>query len=85
LGIVNRLFPAEQLMAETLAYAKKLAEGPAFAVGMIKLAGTQGVELPMDGGLLLERELLNRVFASADAEEGMASFLEKRTPAYKGE
>ncbi len=84
LGIVNRLYPADQLMNETMEYARKLAQGPAFAVGMIKLAATQGVELPMEGGLLLERELLNRVFASADAEEGMASFLEKRQPAYRG-
>lgn len=85
LGIVNRLFPADQLMAETLAYARKLGDGPAFAVGRIKLAAVQGVELPMDGALLLERELLNQVFASADAEEGMSSFLEKRQPVYKGE
>ncbi len=85
LGMVNRLYPADQLMNETMEYARKLAQGPAFAVGMIKLAATQGVELPMDGGLLLERELLNRVFASADAEEGMASFLEKRQPTYRGE
>jgi enoyl-CoA hydratase/carnithine racemase len=85
LGIVNRLFAADQLMAETMAYAKKAADGPAFAVGLIKLAAVQGVELPLEGGLLLERELLNRVFASADAEEGMSSFLEKRQPTYRGE
>lgn len=85
LGIVNRLYPADQLMPETMAYARKLAQGPAFAVGRIKLAAVQGVELPMEGALLLERELLNQVFASADAEEGMASFLEKRQPTYRGE
>ncbi|MBM2809762.1 MAG: crotonase [Chloroflexi bacterium] len=85
MGIVDRLFPADQLMAETMAYATKLANGPAFAVGKIKVAARQGVELPMDGGLLLERELLSEVFASADAEEGMSSFLEKRPPTYKGE
>jgi enoyl-CoA hydratase/carnithine racemase len=84
LGIVNKLFPADQLMTETMAYAQKLANGPAFAVGMIKLAAVQGAELPMDGALLLEREMLNRVFASEDAEEGMGSFLEKRQPIYKG-
>jgi enoyl-CoA hydratase/carnithine racemase len=85
LGIVNKVFPAEQLMNETMAYARKVADGPSFAAGMIKLAAVQGVELPMDGALLLERELLNRVFASPDAGEGMGAFLEKRQPTYRGE
>lgn len=85
LGIVNRLYPADKLLEETMAYARKAATGPAFAVGAIKLAAVQGVELPLDGGLLLERELLNRVFATRDAEEGMGAFLEKRQPNYTGE
>jgi enoyl-CoA hydratase/carnithine racemase len=84
-GMVHRLFPADQLLSETLAYAKKLASGPSFAAGMMKVAAVQGMSLPLDGGLLLERELLNQVFASADAEEGMSSFLEKRQPTYRGE
>jgi len=67
-----------------LAYARKIADGPAFAAGLIKLAAVQGSELPMDGALLLERELLSRVFASNDAQEGMASFLEKRQPTFRG-
>lgn len=85
LGIVNKVFPADQLMAETMTYAHKIADGPAFAAGMIKVAAVQGAELPMDGALLLERELLNRVFASPDAAEGMGAFLEKRQPSYHGE
>jgi len=85
LGLVNRLFPADQLMTETMAYARKVADGPSYAIGKIKLTAVQGAELPMDGALLLEREALNQVFASADAEEGMASFLEKRQPTFRGE
>jgi enoyl-CoA hydratase len=85
LGIVNKVFPADQLMSETMAYARKVAEGPAFAVGMIKLTAVQGFNLPLDNALLLEREALKEVFATADAEEGMGSFLEKRTPTYRGE
>ena len=85
LSIVNRLYSPEQLLPETMAYAKKLSAGPAFAVGMIKLAAVQGMSLPLEGGLLIERELLSRVFASADAEEGMSAFLEKRQPTFRGE
>ena len=85
LGIVNRIYPADQLQAEVTAYARKIADGPSFAMGAIKLAATQGMSLPLEGGLLLERELLNRVFASADANEGMGAFLEKRQPTFRGE
>ena len=85
IGLINKVFSADQLMAETLTYAQKIASGPSFAAGMIKVAAVQGAELPMDGALLLERELLNRVFASADATEGMSAFLEKRQPTYRGE
>jgi enoyl-CoA hydratase/carnithine racemase len=85
LGIVNRIYPADQLMDETMAYARKISEGTSFAAGMIKLAAVQGSELPMDGALLLERELLNRVFASPDAAEGMGAFLEKRQPTFSGQ
>jgi len=85
LGIVNRIYPADQLLSETMAYARKVADGPSFAVGAIKIAAVQGAELPMDGALLLERELLSLVFASDDAEEGMGSFVEKRQPTFKGQ
>jgi enoyl-CoA hydratase len=85
IGLVNRIFPADQLRSETMAYAQKVASGPSFALGLLKLAAVQGAELPIDGALLLERELLNRVFASNDAMEGMTAFLEKRQPSYKGE
>lgn len=85
LGIVDRLVPAERLLAEALEFARTLAQGPTLAVGEIKTAAKQGVEMSLEGGLALEREAIWRLFQSKDADEGMAAFFEKRKPAWKGE
>lgn len=84
LGIVNRLFPADTLVEETLAYARKLAEGPTFAIGNIKIAAGLGAEMPLEAGLALEREAVYRLFASEDAAEGLAAFAEKRPATWQG-
>jgi enoyl-CoA hydratase/carnithine racemase len=54
------------------------------AVGMIKRAVKSGMEVPLESGLALERELQQRLFASEDAQEGMRSFSEKRKPEFQG-
>jgi len=84
LGIVNRLFPADRLMEETEAYARKLASGASVAVGRIKHAVYRGIALPLSEGLALERELIEPLFDTEDAKEGFAAFAEKRSPVYKG-
>lgn len=84
IGLVDRVFPAEELMAKTREYAETLAKSATLAVGLIKLTATRGMELPLDSGLAYEREALFRTFASADAAEGVNAFLEKRPPAFKG-
>jgi enoyl-CoA hydratase/carnithine racemase len=84
LTLVDRVFPAEELMAKTREYAEALTRSAVLAVGLIKLAVTRGLELPLESGLAYEREVLFRVFASADAAEGVNAFLEKRPPAFKG-
>ncbi|MFT5690490.1 MAG: enoyl-CoA hydratase, partial [Planctomycetota bacterium] len=43
-----------------------------------------GLELPLEAGLALERELQAKLFASEDAKEGIAAFVEKRKPIFKG-
>ena len=85
LGIVDRLVPADRLLDEAIDFAASLARGPAMAVGEIKTAAKQGISLPLDGGLALEREAIFRLFQSADAEEGLRAFSEKRPPRWKGE
>jgi len=84
LGIVNRLFPADKLMEETEAYARKLASGASVAVGRIKQAVYRGIARPLSDGLALERELIEPLFDTEDAKEGFAAFAEKRPPTYKG-
>jgi enoyl-CoA hydratase/carnithine racemase len=84
IGLVDRVVPAEELAARTREYADALTKSATLAVGLIKLAVTRGMELPLDGGLAYERETLFRAFASHDAAEGVAAFVEKRPPAFKG-
>lgn len=54
------------------------------SVGLIKRAVQTGWELPLEQGLALERELQARLFASDDAKEGLAAFVEKRDAQFKG-
>ena len=65
-------------------YASTLNTGATRAIGLIKVAVQEGVEMPLNNGLALERELQNRLFVTEDAQEGLQAFIEKRTPEFKG-
>jgi enoyl-CoA hydratase/carnithine racemase len=84
LGIVDALYPAAELHAQTLAYAQKLAGGATKAIGNIKLAVNEGIDDGLDRGLARERELVEELFLSADGREGVAAFAEKRQPVFTG-
>jgi enoyl-CoA hydratase/carnithine racemase len=84
LGIVNAVFPADQLHDQTLDYAQKLAAGATMAIGNIKLAVHEGVDGGLERGLERERELVEELFLSEDGREGLAAFAEKRQPVFKG-
>ena len=83
LGILNRLVPAARLAEETLAYAAALAEGAQQAIGSIKTAVYEGIERPLAQGLEREAELVEGLFRSADGQEGLRAFLEKRKPQFR--
>ncbi len=84
MGIVDRLFPADAFWAETLTYATKLANGPSYAHGIIKLSMKRGLAGTLSEGLAYERANQTVLFQSADASEGITAFLEKRKPVFKG-
>ncbi|HHI81030.1 MAG TPA: enoyl-CoA hydratase/isomerase family protein [Planctomycetes bacterium] len=86
LGILNKLFEEEDFLERVLEYAAGLAcpGTAAMATGHIKRACQTGAGLPLEQGLALERELQAKLFASRDAAEGLAAFLEKRAPSFEG-
>lgn len=84
LGILDRLFEVAEVAAQTRQYASALCRGATVAVGEIKLAVHEGVQLPLDDALAREREGIRRLFDTEDAAEGFAAFQEKRKPEFKG-
>lgn len=86
IGLVNHVFPKESFWTDVLAYAAQFVppKKAAKAVGHIKRAVCSGLEVPFESGLAIERELQQQLFQSEDAKEGLAAYVEKRTPAFKG-
>ncbi len=84
IGLVERVFPADRLVAESVDYLGKLAKGPTLAIGNIKIVTRLGADLPLEGALALEREAVWRLFMSDDAAEGLAAFGAKRAPNWTG-
>jgi enoyl-CoA hydratase len=83
-GIVSRVVPAQDLLAEAEALAQKIASKPPLAVQLARESIQQSFELPLEAGLALERKNFYLLFASDDQKEGMAAFIEKRKAAWKG-
>lgn len=84
LGLVNRVVPVELLLDEAKKLAKKIALKPALAVKAAKEAVLKSANSSLDEGLEFERKSFYLLFASADRQEGMRAFLEKRKPEFKG-
>jgi enoyl-CoA hydratase/carnithine racemase len=86
LGLVHRVLGAEDFDSEVLDYARQFLPpaSASLAVGHIKRAVQTGAEIPFEAALSLERELQQRLFESDDAREGIAAYLEKRAPRFRG-
>jgi enoyl-CoA hydratase/carnithine racemase len=84
LGIADRVVAADELLEVALADAARWATGPTVAYGEAKRALHEGLRLPLDEGLALEREAFARCFETVDAREGIEAFIEKRTADFKG-
>src|SRR5437868_12763611 len=88
LGLVNQVLDvdADRFRGAALEYARKFTPPAkaARAVGLIKRAVTTGLEVGLEQGLALERELQQRLFEGKDAAEGIAAYNAGRTPQLTG-
>ncbi len=83
-GLVSRVIPAKDFMEDVMATANKIAEKSTLATMAIKEAVNMSYEVPMSAGLTFERKLFYSLFATQDQSEGMAAFIEKRSPKFRG-
>jgi 2-(1,2-epoxy-1,2-dihydrophenyl)acetyl-CoA isomerase len=84
-GMLNRVVPPDDLMAEARALAEQLAAAPTKAIGYIKRAVDRAADSTLPEALELEADLQTLAGRTADHQEGVAAFLEKRKPVYHGE
>ncbi|HET9853108.1 MAG TPA: enoyl-CoA hydratase-related protein, partial [Candidatus Limnocylindrales bacterium] len=85
LGLVGRVVAAGQLVGEARAVAARLATGAPRAIALTKRALDAAWERDLDGALEYEAHLQDIAGRTKDHAEGMAAFLEKRTPRFSGE
>jgi enoyl-CoA hydratase len=84
MGLVSRVVPASRTLDVALELATTIASKPPVAVLAAKEAVRLAEELPLSAGLRHERRAFFALFASDDQREGMAAFVEKRRPEWKG-
>lgn len=84
LGLVNRVVPADQLSATVAEWAKRLAVGPTKSISITKSLVNRALDV--DRGTALADEAWGQeiVMTSQDAQEGVAAFVERRDPQYRG-
>jgi 2-(1,2-epoxy-1,2-dihydrophenyl)acetyl-CoA isomerase len=84
LGIVTRIVPDADLMREGEKFASELAAGPTIAFGGVKRMVADTFDNSLEAQMTLETSTIASVSGTADAHEGIAAFLAKRTPKFTG-
>lgn len=84
LGLVNRVIPQEEFRSQVAEYAERLAKNAPLALAAIKTSIHRALGSSLDETLTYEMDEQRRMSRTQDFREGVAAFLEKREPVYKG-
>ena len=84
MGMINRVVPDEELMAQAMAMAERLAQAPTAAIGRTKELLEASVKNDCEQQLELERQAQLKSGLTKDFTEGVAAFIEKRPPRFTG-
>jgi enoyl-CoA hydratase len=82
-GLVSRVVPATELLSEAVNVAERIAQMSRPIAMMVKESVNQAWETTLAEGVRFERRLFHATFATEDRKEGMAAFIEKRTPVFR--
>jgi len=85
LGLVNAAFPHDRFLYEAHRLADRLAMQSPLAIAACLASVTRGLNLSIDEGLAVEATQFARMVRTRDIHEGIASFLERREPVFRGE
>lgn len=83
IGLVNKVFPQEELLAKCLELAETIASRGPLAVKLCKEVVNHGMEMDLARANRYEADLFSLCFSSSEQKEGMTAFLEKRAPKFK--
>jgi enoyl-CoA hydratase len=82
-GLVSRVVPLAELMAEAVKVAERIAEMSRPIAMMVKESVNRAYETTLSEGVRFERRLFHATFATEDQKEGMAAFVAKRKPSFR--
>jgi 2-(1,2-epoxy-1,2-dihydrophenyl)acetyl-CoA isomerase len=85
IGLVNRVVPADQLLAQSTALARRLAQAAPIALALAKRGLNRALDSSLEDALEYEAQLQSIAGRSNDYTEGVAAFVEKRSPNFTGE